>query len=58
MGGENFILTYLQSCIGGKLAFSDCGPIWQMAIIAAVLVAAVICLLALKLRPPGQSGQS
>jgi len=47
MGGENFILSYVQSCIGGNVAFSDCGPVWQLGVIAALLVAAFMILILL-----------
>ena len=50
MSSQNFILTYVQSCASGKLAVSDCGPIWQMAVIAVFLLAAVVTLLVLRLR--------
>jgi hypothetical protein len=51
MNTSNFILSYVQSCASGRLALSDCGPIWQMGIIAVLLLAAVITLAALRFRP-------
>lgn len=57
MGSENFILTYVQACTGGKLPFSDCGPIWQLGVIAALLAAAIMFLILLRMRPQGQSAQ-
>lgn len=50
MGTQNFILMYLQSCASGKLGISECGPIWQMTIIAVFLLVAVATLLILRLR--------
>jgi len=50
MGTQNFIMTYVQSCASGKLGLSDCGPIWQMAVIAVFLLVAVATLLVLRLR--------
>jgi hypothetical protein len=58
MGGDNFILTYVQACTSGNLSFSDCGPIWQLGIIAALLVVAAICLIALRIRPREPTEQS
>jgi H+/Cl- antiporter ClcA len=51
MGGQNFIVSYVQACTSGKLPFSECGPIWQLFVIAAFLVAAIAVLLVLRLRP-------
>ena len=53
--GNHFILTYVQSCTSGKLGMSDCGPIWQMAVIAAFLLAAVATLLVLRFRSRTES---
>ncbi len=57
MGGDNFILTYVQACTSGKLAFSDCGPIWQLGIIAAFIAVAAILLISLRIRPRGSTEQ-
>jgi H+/Cl- antiporter ClcA len=51
MGGQNFIVSYIQACTSGKLPVSECGPIWQLFVIAAFLVAAIAALLVLRLRP-------
>jgi len=50
MSDTDFILNYVQGCASGKLSLSECGPIWQMALIAAFLVLAVAALLLLRLR--------
>jgi len=50
MSDGNFILSYVQVCASGKLAMAECGPMWQMATIAVLLVLAVAALLFLRLR--------
>jgi hypothetical protein len=50
MSNANFILNYMQVCASGKLAMAECGPIWQMAVIAVFLVLALAVLLVLRLR--------
>jgi hypothetical protein len=50
MSDGNFILNYVQVCASGKLAMTECGPMWQMAVIALLLVLAVAALLFLRLR--------
>jgi hypothetical protein len=50
MSNANFILNYMQVCASGKLAMAECGPMWQMAVIAVFLVLALAVLLVLRLR--------
>lgn len=51
MGAQNFIAGYIQACTSGRLPVSECGPVWQLSVIAAFLVAAVAALLVLRMRP-------
>ncbi len=51
MGAQNFIVGYIQACAGGKLPFSECGPVWQLFLIVAFLVAAIAALFVLRMRP-------
>lgn len=55
MSGENFVVAYMQACTGGKLPFSECGPMWQLLVIGVFLVVAVAALLILRLRPRAQA---
>ena len=48
MGNLGFVMTYVQSCAGGNLALSDCGPAWQMLVIVVLLLLAVSTLIALR----------
>jgi len=48
MGDQNFIVGYVQACTSGPLPLSECGPVWQLGIIAALLVLAVLTLVALR----------
>jgi hypothetical protein len=47
MSDENFLISYVQECASGKLAFNDCEPVWQFGVIAFALIASIILLLAL-----------
>jgi maltodextrin utilization protein YvdJ len=47
MGAENFIVSYVRACGSGNLPFSECGPVWQISIIAVLLLAAVAVLVVL-----------
>jgi hypothetical protein len=40
----------VRSCTVGALGVSDCGPVWQLGIIAAFLAAAIVTLVVLRLR--------
>ncbi|MGH8634692.1 MAG: hypothetical protein ACRET7_11255 [Burkholderiales bacterium] len=50
MGDRGIIVEYVRSCTAGALGVSDCGPVWQLGIIAAFLVAAITTLVVLRLR--------
>lgn len=50
MSNENFIITYVHACSSNRLPLADCGPVWQLGIIAALLVMAVTTLLILGFR--------
>lgn len=50
MNNNNFVIHYVQACSSNQLPISDCGPVWQLGIIALLLVMAVTSLLILGLR--------
>jgi len=50
MGDRGIIIEYVRSCTAGSLGMSECGPVWQLGIIAALLVIALVALVALRLR--------
>ncbi len=50
MNTQNLIVSFVQSCISGRLGLSDCGPIWQLGVIAVFLLVAIATLLVLRLR--------
>jgi hypothetical protein len=52
MNSIAFVSWYLRGCLSGSFASSDCGPIWQLGVIAAFLLAAILALVVLRLRAP------
>lgn len=57
MDSDNFVISYMSSCVGGKLEFNDCSPLWQLGIIASLL--GVIVFLAVVItRPSWKSTKS
>ena len=50
MGDGGIIIEYVRSCTAGALGASDCRPVWQLGVIAAFLVAAIVTLVILRLR--------
>jgi hypothetical protein len=50
MGDRGFIIEYVRSCTAGALGLTDCGPVWQFATIAALLLFAIATLVILRLR--------
>jgi hypothetical protein len=55
MGDRGIVIEYVRSCTAGTLGMSDCGPVWQLGVIAAFLVIAVATLVVLRLRAVAQS---
>jgi hypothetical protein len=55
MGDRGIIIEYVRSCTAGSLGMSDCGPVWQFGVIAALLVIAITALVALRLRAAVQA---
>ena len=55
MGDRGIVIEYVKSCTAGTLGMSDCGPVWQLGVIAAFLVIAVATLVVLRLRAVAQS---
>ncbi len=58
MDNGNFILSYVQACASGRLALSDCGPVWQLGIIATLLMGGIMLLVLLRILPKKQSVQN
>lgn len=56
MRDQQFLLEYVQSCTNGSLGSADCGPIWQLSVIAALLLASIMTLVVLRLRSRRQAG--
>jgi hypothetical protein len=50
MGDRGIVIEYVRSCTAGSLGMSDCGPVWQLGIIAAFLVIAIATLIVLRVR--------
>lgn len=55
MSNQGFVLAYVQSCTVGDLGMAECGPVWQLAVIAALLFIAIITLALLQVRRPSQT---
>ena len=50
MGDRGIIIEFVSFCTAGGLSISDCGPVWQLSVIAALLVVAVTALVILRVR--------
>jgi len=55
MNNLTFLLSYVQSCMGGKFPAADCGAVWHLIVIAVLLVAAISTLAVLRWRGRGQA---
>ena len=50
VSNQGFVLAYVQSCTSGDLGMAECGPIWQLGVIAVLLFLAIVTLALLHLR--------
>ncbi len=50
MNNENFVISYVHACSSNQLPVADCGPVWQLGIIATLLVMAIISLVIMNFR--------
>ncbi|MGE0558866.1 MAG: hypothetical protein AB7E73_04635 [Burkholderiales bacterium] len=50
MINDNFVFVYVRACGTGKLPLAECGPVWQLGVIALLLATTVLALLALRMR--------
>jgi maltodextrin utilization protein YvdJ len=48
MGGQKFLIDYVQACGSGNLPLSECSSFWQFGIIGVFLFAAVLLLIVLR----------
>jgi hypothetical protein len=55
LGNQRVVLEYVQSCAGGNLGMAECGPIWQLGVIAALLLIAIVALALLQFRARPQA---
>lgn len=58
MGNQKFIEVYLQACASGKLPLSECGPAWQLGVIAVLLMSAIVALIALRMHSYSKSART
>jgi hypothetical protein len=57
MGSSEFVVNYVQACTIGNLPLSECGPVWQLGIIAVLLVSAFMALIAVRVSSNARSAQ-
>jgi hypothetical protein len=50
---ENIFFGYVPACADGKLPLSECGPVWQLGIIATLPVLVMLTLIALRVSRSG-----
>lgn len=59
MNSQTFIVSFIQYCTSGALSRSECGPVWQMMVIATLLLLAIVTLIVLRLySAAARSGQA
>ena len=44
MHTPSFIALYLRDCASGAITIGECGPVWELTVIALLLLAAILAL--------------
>lgn len=44
MLGQQLVLGYVEACSSGMLPLSECDPVWELGIIGALLIVALLSL--------------
>ena len=50
IGNLDFIWRYVDSCARGTLKLSECGPVWQLGVIATLIICGILLLILLRAR--------
>ena len=50
MSNQGVVLAYVVACVSGVLGTPECGPVWQLGLIAALLLVSIVTLAVLQLR--------
>lgn len=58
MNNLTFLMNYVQSCMAGKFPAADCGAVWHLIVIAALLLAAIVTLVVLRVRARPQTSNA
>lgn len=45
MSTHNFILSFIEGCVTGKIRLGECGPVWQIGVLTGLLLTAIVALL-------------
>ena len=55
MSDQGFVLAYVKSCTTGDIGMAECGPVWQLGIIAVLLFIAIMTLALMQVRRPARN---
>ena len=50
MGIPTFVVWYVRGCASGAITIGECGPVWELIVIALLLLAAFLALVHLPIR--------
>jgi len=51
ISSSNVVIGYVHACAAKSLPWSECGPVWQLGVIALLIVLATLTLAMLRMRP-------
>lgn len=57
MDNTGLVVAYVRACIAGAPDAGDCSAVWQLGVIAVLIVIAIISLVVLRMSAPAGQGR-
>jgi hypothetical protein len=57
MDNTGLVVAYVRACIAGAPDAGDCSPVWQLGVIAVLIIIAIISLIVLRMSASAAEGR-
>jgi hypothetical protein len=57
MDNTGLVVAYVRACIAGAPDAGDCSPVWQLGVIAVLIIIAIISLVVLRMSASAAEGR-
>jgi hypothetical protein len=58
MDNTGLVVAFVRACVAGAPDAGDCSPVWQLGVIAVLIVLAIITLIVLRLSAGQQEARN